>query len=427
MSKFSPSSTTYSNRSMSGKISGQRPAIPSFTASSLQGGQSIRVSLPRLMSTVRTMSTSIGDLSSRLANSNVINNEKETMQGLNDRLAGYLGRVRGLEAANRKLEEQIKELIAKKAPLEKDWSIYEIPLADLRKQVSDMILDNARLTLQIDNARLAADDFKVKHDAELAMRQGVEQDIHGLRKILDDTNLSRMQLESQIESLKEELIFLRKNHREEVDGLRAQIANSNVTVEVDAPKHQNLGETISKIRSEYEKESQKNLQDTEAWYKNKIDILKQDVAMNTQDLERSQKEATELRRQIQALEIEIQTLINENNNLEDNLRDTKQRYNAQQSDLNAALLRLEDELRQCRANMERQSVEYRNLLNVKVKLEEEIQTYRRLLEGELDRNIGSSQHSKPNRQTIKKVVVTTQEIVDGKVVSEQSKETVERE
>lgn len=40
----------------------------------------------------------------------------------------------------------------------------------------------------------------------------MEADIVGLRKVIDDTNISRMNLESEIEALKEELIHLKKNH-----------------------------------------------------------------------------------------------------------------------------------------------------------------------------------------------------------------------
>lgn len=47
----------------------------------------------------------------------------------------------------------------------------------------------------------------------MSMRQTVEADVSRLRKLLDDTNIIRLHLESDIESLKEELITLRKNHK----------------------------------------------------------------------------------------------------------------------------------------------------------------------------------------------------------------------
>ncbi|XP_054532563.1 keratin, type I cytoskeletal 18-like [Pan troglodytes] len=170
-----------------------------------------------------------------LAGMGGIQNKKETMQSLNDRLASYLGRVRSLETENQKLESKIREHLEKKGSQVRDWSHYFKTIEDLRAQISANTVDNARTVLQIDSARLAADDFRVKYETELAMCQSVENNIHGLCKVIDDTNVTRLQLETEIEALKEELLFMKKNHEDEVKDLQAQIASSELTVEVEAP------------------------------------------------------------------------------------------------------------------------------------------------------------------------------------------------
>lgn len=68
--------------------------------------------------------------------------------------------------------------------------------------------------------------------------------------------------------------------------------------------------------------------------------------------------------------------------LEGTLRETEIRYSMEVESLNAIILGLEAELTQLRNKIQLQTQDYEALLNTKMKLEAEIATYRRLLDGE---------------------------------------------
>ncbi|XP_049436281.1 keratin, type I cytoskeletal 18 [Epinephelus fuscoguttatus] len=402
-------------------VSVSRTSAPVYRASTIHGGASgykISVSSGSRLGAGMGVGSGAGGFSSSVQvsgkGSDIMGNEKFAMQNLNDRLANYLETVRNLEQANHKLEIKIKEALEKSGPDFRDYSKYQAILDDLRRKVFDATTDNARLVLNIDNARLAADDFRVKYESELAIRQSVEADIVGLRKLIDDTNMSRMNLESEIESLKEELIHLKKNHENEVMELRNQIAQSGVHVDVDAPKGQDLAQIMAEIRAKYEKMALKNQEELKAWHESQITEVQTQVTQSQEGLKGAQTEMNDLRRQLQTLEIELESQRSLKASLEGTLRDTEMRYNMEIESLNNIILGLEAELTQLRNNIQLQTQEYESLLNIKMKLEAEIAQYRRLLDGE----DFSLQSALEDQKTVKtKVTTVTQTLVDGKVVS----------
>ena len=420
---FSAQSTFSNYRSLGSVQSSGHRVRPASSAASIYAGtrgSGSRISVSRTTSVRGGWGS--GNLGVRMARGLVgvggIQGEKETMQDLNDCLASYLEEVRSLEADNRRLESKILEHLEKKGPQVRDWGHCLKIIKDLRAPIFANSVDNARIVLQIDNARLAADDLRVTYEMELAMRQSVESDIHGLHKVIDDPSVTRLQLETEIEALKEELLFMKKNHEEEVKGLQNQIANSGLTMELDAPKPQDLSKIMADIRAQYDELAQKNREELDKYWSQQIEESTTVVTSQNAEIGAAEMTLTELRRTVQSLEIDLDSMRNLKASLENSLREVEARYAMQMEQLNGFLLHLESELAQTRAEGQRQTQEYEALLNVKVKLEAEINTYRRLLEDGEDFSLGDALDSSNSKQTIQKT--TTLRLVDGKVVSETS-------
>ncbi|XP_012707517.2 keratin, type I cytoskeletal 50 kDa [Fundulus heteroclitus] len=334
-------------------------------------------------------------------------NEKFALQNLNERLASYLQKVHSMEKENDRLEKQIKEWYTGKTVITHDYTAYFATIADLQDKIRVASTVNAKLYLDIDNSKLAAEDFKMKYENELSMKQAVEVDIAGLRKMLDDFNLHRMDLESTYESLKDERIMLQKNHEEEMGMMRTQMSGQ-VNVEVDAPAPVDLGRIMAELREHYEALIAKNRREVELWFQNKSTVVTKDVEVNSTSLDAARLELKEVKSTLQRLQIDLQSQMSMKSSLEATLQETQQRFVIKLTELQAFVLNLEAELSSLSVNMNEMKLKYDSLLDLKTRLEAEIAEYRRLLEGEAES--GSS------KKVITKTIVVHETYVDGKKV-----------
>ncbi|XP_034271639.1 keratin, type I cytoskeletal 12-like [Pantherophis guttatus] len=304
------------------------------------------------------------------------------MQNLNDRLASYLAKVRALEEANGDLEQKIRNWYQKSAThinegLYND-SKYNSSIGDLRNKIIAASIRNASMILQIDNARLAVDDFRMKYENELFLHQNVEADINGLKKVLDELSMSKSDLEIQIESLIEELAFLKKNHEENWQGTVA----GDINVEINAPPGMDLTAVLNKMRTEYEALAEQNRKDAETWFVEKSKELNMTINVSAKETTSNKKEIADLRHTLQSLEIDLKTQLSLRQSLESTLAETEGQYCAQLLQIQGTISNVENQVQQIREDMECQNADYRHLLDIKIRLENEIETYRRLIDGE---------------------------------------------
>ncbi|XP_073681569.1 keratin 98 [Garra rufa] len=331
--------------------------------------------------------------------------EKATMQNLNNRLANYLEKVRSLEKANAELEKKIREWYESRPDFTFDHTMFLDTIKDLRNKIQLASQDNATLILSADNGKLAADDFKLKYENELAMRRAVEADITSLRKLLDEFSLRRSDLEMQIEALNEELIIMKRNHEEEMSLASAE-AGGQVNVCVDAAPSMDLNQAMTEIRQHYETVTEKNRKELESWYEKKIATVQQEVVTHNEDLQHSRTELKELTNALQRLQIELQTHQSMKSALDGELEETQAQYGDELARLQATVTNLEDKLSQFHANIGNNKREYETLLDVKTRLEREIAEYRRLLDGD------EKEH---HNKIVTKTITVVETFVDGKI------------
>ncbi|XP_078421550.1 neurofilament light chain b isoform X2 [Cetorhinus maximus] len=328
--------------------------------------------------------------------------EKAQLQDLNDRFANFIEKVHELEQQNKVLEAELSLLRQKHGGPSRLKGIFEQELRDLRVALDDA--KHERQAAQSERAHLeeTLKNLQTRYEEEVLNREDAEGRLMEARKGSDEAALARAEVEKRIDSLMDEIAFLKKIHEEEIAELQAQIQYAQVSVEVDMGKP-DLSSALREIRCQYEKVAAKNMQSAEDWYKSRFAVMAENASKDNDATKQARDEVLEYRRQVKAKTLEIDGVRGINEALERQLQELDEKQGGEISALQDAINQLENELRTTKNEMGRYLKEYQDLLNVKMALDIEIAAYRKLLEGEETRinyaNVGSMISGYPQTQS----------------------------
>ena len=205
-----------------------------------------------------------------------------------------------------------------------------------------------------------------------------------LKNQLHNETVSRIDLETQLKSLEEQLAFEKHVHREELNTSRTRQVEieEQVARDVEAKYVQKLSDELFEIRAEGEEKLRASRAELQSQYENQLRNLQAKLDQRVSSENKMRTEFQALKSKCDTFESQRKQLEGTIRTLEDRVADLEKLLDQERTWHQQALEAKEKELDDLHEQIKNHMKEYQDLYDVKVNLDLEIETYRKLMEAE---------------------------------------------